>query len=182
MRMESRLLPLMFHIDTQLINSKQKIESVNRLEKWFDDGVILINMSATAHQEARAGSNRRRTKKANQQIFTDTAPASEYSRDFARVAAAIFPIGVTTENERNDVRIVCEAAKYGAILVTADGASRTQPGGILGNRHKLNGFVRIMTPEEAVNHVETKIRERDEFNREMTKWIKAELPPWTGKD
>jgi hypothetical protein len=73
-------------------------------------------------------------------------------------------------------------SKYGAILGTADGASRAQPGGILGNRHKLNGFVRIMTPEEAVKHVETKIHERDEFNREMTKWIKAELPPWTGKD
>jgi hypothetical protein len=39
-----------------------------------------------------------------------------------------------------------------------------------------------MTPEEAVSHVETKICEQDEFNREMTKWIKAELPPWTGKD
>jgi hypothetical protein len=80
------------------------------------------------------------------------------------------------------VRIVCEAAKYGAILVTADGASTAQPGGILGNRHKLSGFVRIMTPEEALSHVEAKISERDEFNREMTKWIKAELPPWSGKD
>jgi hypothetical protein len=45
MRMEPRLLPLMFHIDTQLINSKQNIESVNKFEKWFADGVILINMS-----------------------------------------------------------------------------------------------------------------------------------------
>ena len=180
--MEPRLLPLMFHIDTQLINSKQKIDPVNRLEKWCDDGVILINMSGTAHQEARAGSDKRRTRKANQQIFTDTTPASEYSQEFARVASAAFPTGVTTESQRNDVRIVCEAAKYGAILVTADGASRKQPGGILGNRHKLGGFVRIMTPEEAVSHVETKIRERDEFNLEVTEWTKAELPPWTGKD
>lgn len=23
------------------------------------------------------------------------------------------------------------------------------------------------------------MRERDEFKREVTKWIKAELPPWT---
>jgi hypothetical protein len=82
----------------------------------------------------------------------------------------------TTENQRNDVRTVCEAAKYSAILITADGASTAQPGGILGNRHKLSGFVRIMTPEEAVSHIETEIREREEFNREMAKWIKAELP------
>jgi hypothetical protein len=53
--MEVGLLPLMFHIDTNLINARQKLEAVNQLEKWFDDGIILIKMSGTAHMEAQAG-------------------------------------------------------------------------------------------------------------------------------
>ena len=46
----------------------------------------------------------------------------------------MFPNGAKDDNELNDVRIVCEAKKYEAILVTGDGGSKAQPGGILGNR------------------------------------------------
>jgi hypothetical protein len=69
--MERRLLPIgVFHLDTNLINARQKLEAVNQLEKWFDDGVILINMSGTAHIEAQAGGDVARARKANRQIFT----------------------------------------------------------------------------------------------------------------
>jgi hypothetical protein len=80
------------------------------------------------------------------------------------------------------VRIVCEAAKYGAILVTGDGGSKTQPGGILGNRHKLKNVVKILSPDEAMDFVRHRIRERDEFNIRFVKEFGGELPPWTGCD
>jgi hypothetical protein len=151
-----------FQIDANLINAHQKLPDVNKLEKWCEDEVILINMSSVAHAEAQAGNSPARIRKASTQIFTATQPVEPTDPIFKQVEEALFPGGAAAENQRNDVRIVCEAAKYQAILVTADGASKSQPGGILGNREKLP--VQVMSPEEAVVFVESKIRERDEFN------------------
>jgi hypothetical protein len=182
-RMQRRMLYIpVLHIDTNLINARQKLAAVNQLERWYEDEVILINMSSTAHGEAQAGNNELRTRKANQQIFTATGAIEHSDAVFKQVEAALFPEGAHDENQRNDVRIVCEAAKYAAILVTADGGSRLQPGGILGNRDKLRGLVQIMSPDEAVTYVREKIRERDDFNRRVAKEFGGELPPWTGQD
>lgn len=170
------------HIDTNLINARQKLAAVNQLEKWYEDEVILINMSATAHGEAQADGNSIRTRKANQNIFTATPPVDASDLIFQKVVSALFPDGARDENQRNDVRIVCEAAKYAAILVTADGGSKSQPGGILGNRHKLKEVVQILSPDEAVDFVRQKIRERDAFNVRLVKELSGELPPWTGRD
>ncbi len=101
---------------------------------------------------------------------------------YRKIEKALFPNGTHTDNQQNDVKIVFEAAKYVAILVTRDGGSRTQPGGILGNRDKLSGIVSIMTDREAVAFIRNKIRERDEFNRRVAQEFGAELPKWTGKD
>ena len=181
MKMERRMLYIpVLHIDTNLINARQKLPAVNQLEKWADDGVVLINMSGTAKQEATAGGDATRTRKANQQIYTATPV--ERDRLYRQIDAALFPSGATNENQHNDVSIVHEATKYAAILVTADGASNSQPGGILGNRDKLRGLVTILSPEEAVDFVRTKIRERDEFNARIAEEIDGELPEWTGKD
>ena len=181
--MERRLLYIpVLHIDTNLINARQKLAAVNQLEKWYDDEVILINMSATAHGEAQADGNAMRTRKANQNIFTATPPVEPTDPQFRKVESALFPDGARDENQLNDVRIVCEAAKYAAILVTGDGGSKTQPGGILGNRHKLKDLVKILSPDEAVDFVRQKIQERDEFNIQFVKEFGGELPPWTGHD
>jgi len=181
-RMERRLLYIVLHIDTNLINARQKLAAVNQLEKWYDDEVILINMSATAHGEAQADGNAMRTRKANQNIFTATPPVAPTDPLCKKVESALFLDGARDENQLNDVRIVCEAAKYAAILVTGDGGSKTQPGGILGNRHKLKDIVKILSPDEAVDFVRQKIQERDEFNVRFVKEFGSELPPWTGHD
>jgi hypothetical protein len=181
--MERRLLYIpLLHIDTNLINARQKLSAVNQLEKWYEDGVILINMSATAFGEAQADGNAMRTKKANQNIYTATPSVEAFDPLYQKVETALFQESARDENQRNDVRIVCEAAKYGAILVTGDGGSKTQPGGILGNRHKLKNVVKILSPDEAVDLVRKKIRERDEFNIRFVKEFGGELPPWTGCD
>ncbi len=170
------------HIDTNLINAKQKLDSVNQLERWYEDEVILINMSSIAHAEAQVDGNEGRVRKANQQIFTATEPVFEGEPIYDQVESALFPQGAAEENQKNDVRIVCEAAKYSAILVTNDGASRSQPGGILGNWHKLERLVKILSADEAVQFVRDAIRERDEFNAQVAREFAGELPPWTGHD
>ena len=145
MEMKRRLLYIpVFHIDANLINARQRLPAVNQLEKWFSDGVILIDMSGTARTEAKAGNDGQRDRKANRH-------------------------GAQTDSQRNDVKIVAGAAKYQAILVTADGASKSQPGGILGNRDKLKGRVRIVSPDEAVTLVREKILEREDFNQQMAR-------------
>jgi len=182
-QMNRRLLYIpVLHIDTNLINARQKLPAVNQLEKWFEDEVILINISGTARNEALAGNYVPRTRKANKQIYTATPPIEPSDPLYSKVEAALFPEGARDDNQRNDVRIVCEAAKYAAILVTGDGGSKSQPGGIIGNRDKLRDFAQILSPDEAVAFVREKIRERDEFNVQFAKEFDGELPPWTGAD
>ena len=45
MGLQRRLLHMpIIHIDTNLINARQRIDAVNQLERWHHDGVILVNM------------------------------------------------------------------------------------------------------------------------------------------
>ena len=172
------------HIDTNLINARQKMPDVNQLEKWCSDGVILINMAGIARAEALVGGDARRSEKANRQIFTTTPAASAHSAPFKAVEEVLFPTGAQSENQRNDVRIVADAIHYASILVTLDGGSKSQPGGILGNRDALakRFQIRILKPNEAAEFVRVKIHERDEFNRQFVREFGGELPDWTGKD
>jgi hypothetical protein len=184
LRFERRMLYLpVFHIDTNLINARQKLPEVNRLEKWCADEVILINMSGTAHEEAQADGNVLRMRKAAQHNYTIDAVEQELepSELFGKVCAAL---GAQSENQKNDARIVCTAIKYHATLVTNDGGSKSQPGGILGNRDKIRAIadLQIMTPAEAVALVEGKVAERDAFNRRIAGETGTPLPPWTGAD
>jgi hypothetical protein len=182
-QMERRLLYIpVLHIDTNLINARHKLPAVNQLEKWFEGGVILINMSGTAQRETRAGGNTLRARKANRQIYTATPSADASDPRYRQIEHALFPNGAEDDNQQNDVKIVFEAAKYAAILVTGDGGSKTQPGGILGNRHKLKSILQILSPDEAVAFIRGKIRERDEFNARVLKEFGGQLPVWTGAD
>ena len=172
-----------FHIDTNLINARGKLETMNQMEKWAEDEVILVHMSGVSFKEAQAGGNVARTRKALTHIFTltdeDIAPEDPTYR---RIEAALFPNGAKSDNERNDVKVVYEAKHYAAILVTRDGGSRTQPGGILGNRHKLKDFVEILSDVEAVEFIRGKIAERDKFNQRVARECGGVLPEWTGRD
>lgn len=180
-----RILPIpILHIDTNLINSRQKLPAVNQLEQWYADRVILINMAGTAREEALAGNDAKRTQKANQQIFTMTTPAPVNNARFKAIESILFPGGAKDENQRNDIRIVADAIHYQAILVTNDGGSKTQPGGILGNRDALfqKFNVRVLPAPEAIDFVRSKIRERDDFNRQWVQEFGGVLPEWTDQD
>ncbi|QWC99961.1 hypothetical protein G6728_07205 [Polynucleobacter paneuropaeus] len=171
-----------FQIDTNLLNAKQKLPEVNQLEKWANDEVILINMSSTARNESLAGNNQLRVQKANTHIFTVSESIDEDDPLYRRIESYIFPDGAKDENQKNDIRIVCEAQKYQAILVTNDGGSKKQPGGILGNRDKFRDRVMVMNPMEALQHIRMHIQERDRIARQVS--IAEGCPPpfWVGMD
>ncbi|HXU36694.1 MAG TPA: hypothetical protein VN937_10050 [Blastocatellia bacterium] len=69
-------------------------------------------------------------------------------------------------------------------LITNDGGSRRQPGGMLGNRKRLDEAlgIKIITDEEAVDQVRNLIRVRDD----RAKWCHDNdglpLPDWVGAD
>ena len=181
MQRRALYIPLL-HIDANLINARQKLPAVNQLEQWAKDGIICINMSSTASREARAGGDSNRTRKTDEQIHTLTPPAEANDPDYQHIEAAIFPEGAKDENQRNDVKIIFEAKNYAAILVTADGGSKNQPGGILGNRDKLKNILKIFSPDEAVDFVRNKIQERDDFNMRVAREVGGEVPEWAGSD
>lgn len=171
-----------FQIDTNLLNAKQRLPEVNQMEQWVKDEVILITMSSTAHSESLAGNNQNRAKKANANIFTVSEPIDDNDPLYKRIEAYIFPGGAKDENQRNDIRIVCEAIKYQAILVTNDGASNSQSGGILGNRDKFEHLVRAMSPREAIQFIKANILERDKLARQIVLTNGYSLPFWVGID
>ena len=183
--MGNRFVALMFHIDTNRINARQKLEHMNQLEQWAAVDVIALEMAEVTLNEATAGGNRERSSKARQSIFSEALATTPGERDMlVAIERILFPDGADDQNKRNDVEIVFTAAKYGRILVTADGASKTQPGGILGNAPALKKTigVEIMTDEQATMAVRKKIQARDarcvrrhEFNDEP-------LPDWIGLD
>lgn len=186
--MERRMLYTpVFHLDTNLINARQVNEAVNRLEKWRADGVICIAMAGVAHAEAQAGKGTgalARQRKAATHLYT-ISDAGEAKEDdtFTKVEKILWG-EAKDDNQANDVAIVCEAIKWHAILVTNDGDSSSQKGGILGNRDTLREQfgVEIYRPEEAVAVIREKIAVRDARNAEIAGMTGRPVPPWSGQD
>lgn len=183
--MDQRFIGLMFHLDTNRINAKQNLEHMNRLEQWEASDVITLDMAEVALNEAMAGGNAQRAAKALNSIYSETSVStSQEQQTLVAIERILFPEGADDQNKRNDVEIVFNAAKYCRILVTADGDSRTQPRGILGNAEALKKAVgvEIMTDAEAVKCVERKIHARDARCRRRFELEGTPIPDWVGQD
>lgn len=172
-----------FQIDANRINSSGRLEYMNTLERWHKNKVIKIKMAQPAQDEAAHG-NHYRARKAYSYIFTMTKSRTQKEAELLEcIENILFPRGASTKNEKNDIEIVFNAWKYGCILVTNDGSSRRQPGGILGNRDKLLDLgIEVLTDEEAVVLIKRLIRERDSLERENSKITGNPLPEWVGLD
>jgi hypothetical protein len=181
---DRRLLGVGFLVDTNCVNARQKIEAMNELEGWAADDLIELITSEVAQKEALAGNNGLRAAKAYSFIFTESAITTNDERKFMQqIEQIVFPGGAANENQRNDVEIVFNAAKYMRTLVTHDGGSKSQPGGILGHRDELRELgIKIMTPAEAVAQVRKEIELRDRSAHQMAELGAAPLPDWVGKD
>ena len=183
MTAHDRYLYLVFHIDANRINARGKLEHVNRLEKWRADGLIDVMMSRTAQAEAATGSETRMTK-AYGYIFTMTSDLTQTEgKRRSEISRILFPHGLQSRNEQNDVDIVFNADKYRAILVTNDGASKSQPAGILGRRDELTNIgIRVVSDREAVEMVLNAIASRDDRIRRICNANNESPPIWVGSD
>jgi hypothetical protein len=172
-------------LDANRINSRQRDVHVNQLERWHDSDVITLIMSESSQREARADGDRRRVQKALGYGATLTHADTRDEREtLQKIEHILFPKGAVTQNHRNDIDIVFNAQKYtGGLLVTNDGGSRSQPGGILGNAGALLALgVRAVRGEQAVVWIAERIRTRDNNIRLSAELYGTPIPEWVAKD
>ena len=81
------------------------------------------------------------------------------------------------------MEIVFNSGKYMRPLITQDGASHSQPRGILGSREALAKLgVSVISPQEAVERVRKEIKFRDTHARKMAEVTGEPVPDWVDKD
>jgi len=179
-----RFVYRVFQIDTNRINSKSKIPAMNQLEIWHKNRVILLEMAEVAQDEALVGNDSNRTEKALGYIHSKSlANTREEQETIHEIVKILFPKGIKTANQANDVEIVFTAGKYNSILITCDGASKSQPGGILGHKDELRKLgIKVMSDIEAVEYIRTLIVARDILVRENCSRTGEPLPDWVGLD
>jgi hypothetical protein len=173
-----------FTVDTNCVNAKQKLQEMNRLEQWAENELILLQTTEVAQSEMLVGSNPKRIEKAYTYIFSLSEITTDQEREvMVKIEAILFPSGARNQNQKNDIEIVFNSMKYSAPLVTNDGGSKTQPGGILGNKNELRVLgIEVFSPQEAVAKVESEIRKRDQRAKQWAEFNGKALPAWVGKD
>lgn len=171
-------------LDANRINSRGRLENMNQLERWADAGVILLSMSEVAQLEAAAGGDATREAKAYSYIASGTFLGTPDERaKLLEIEQILFGGAVPTVSDRNDALIVFNAWKYGRLLVTADGRSRSQPGGILGNRDALRSAgIDVATDGDAVATIRHRIEQRDRLATFYHQEHGHPLPDWVGHD
>lgn len=185
MGMPNRFVAIEYMIDANRANAKGLLVAMNQLQKWDEDGVISLVMSDTARDEIARGGSAARLRRVDGQIYTRTViTTDEQFRAKDKIEAILAPAGVQNQNQENDVDIVFQAYHNKLLLITNDGGSRRQPGGMLGNRKRLDEAlgIKIITDEEAVDHVRGLIRARDDRAKWWHDHDGLPLPDWVGVD
>ena len=173
-----------FQIDTNRINSREHLPYMNQLEQWHKRGVIHIDLSEIAQEEVIQSRDQQRAEKALGHIYSKTLASTQDEQELLhKIENILFPQGAKNQNQKNDIEIIFNANKYGSILVTADGASKSQPGGILGHKAELKILgIDVMSDQEAVDYIRNLIQKRDQRAIKMNKSFGLHLPDWVGKD
>lgn len=175
-----------FVIDANRINARGKLPHMCQLEKWGRDGVTRIVISNEASEEASRGNTARRDKAADHINTVTHVRAPDEIQLLKAIVDVLSSGGTKKTNDEIDARIVFNAAKYLDILITNDGASNSQPGGILGHRDKLRSLhpsIKIMSDLEAVSFVRERIKQRDDQIRLIVEaFPSATTPSWVGQD
>lgn len=173
----------MFVVDTNCVNARQSMPEMNRLEEWAEKRIITLETTEVAQNEMAHGNNHIRKAKAYGFIFTMSGVSTgEERKILSEIENILFPSGAANQNQKNDVEIVFNAYKYSP-LITNDGGSKSQPGGILGNRDKLLSLgIRVITPQEAVEIVLSALKSRDSYAKQWHLLYGGEIPFWVEQD
>jgi len=178
-----RLEGLKFVIDTCLVNTKAKNSHMNAFEKWERDGIITAYSTKGLWEETR-GTPFYKKATGRSSLHAKSCDESENERLRQRIQEIVFPQGTKSPNDRVDVEAIRVSKVWGAIFVTNDGASRRQPGGILGARDRLHQEigVQIMRAQEAAELIKRRIVGRDDLEAWAAARENRPLAEWYQKD
>lgn len=184
MKPKRNLTHIAFIVDTNCVNARQVMPEMNQLEDWASKELILLQTTEIAQNEMAAGNNAARIAKAYSFIYTMSKRTThEETAKLQKIEDILFPNGAVTQNQKNDVEIVFNAGKYPKPLITNDGGSKSQPGGILGNKHALASIgIDVINPAEAVSKVKASLQDRDKYARQWALKNGAEVPSWVGQE
>jgi hypothetical protein len=179
-----RIKELFFVIDTCLLNLRQRSQAVNQLEKWYRDGLIKLRSTGQLWDETKTSSAYHQKATKYPALFARSCSEADNEALCSKISEIIFPKGIKTRNDHIDVEAIFVAKMWGAIFVTNDGDSKTQPRGVLGSRDRLHREigVQVMRPEEAVEIIKRRIALRDKWELQSADRESRTVADWCGKD
>jgi hypothetical protein len=141
-----------FFLDANCVNARQGCLAMNALEELERCRLIELNYSETSQNEASKNSTRR-AEKASEYPYIRLN--SEWDRPEFRqqIERIVFPQGAQTPQMRNDIDLLHLAEMDGSPVVTLDGDSSSQTGGILGHAAELEDLgISVLRPTDALIH------------------------------
>ena len=132
--------PPLFVLDANACNSLQRIGQLNELERMRETRLIDLLYTETTWDEAQLGSLKRHSK-VSKYLFVGLANDEcncQLQQPWREaIARVVFPGGLRSDNQRRDVEALLTVKMSKGCFVTSDGASKSQPGGILGHKAEL---------------------------------------------
>ena len=131
-----------------------KFLSPSYLREVYAEGKILLSMQKTAYSEAGFGSLLRQQKSELYLYEEIINQKQRFEYKYKQIESMVFPNGAKEKNRKNDLEILVYAAITQIPLITNDGASKSQPGGMLGNKVALKKLgIRVFSPSEALAEI-----------------------------
>jgi len=142
-----------FVLDANCCNARQQVPELNELEELRDARRIVLVYAESSREEAMHG-NSPRDKKVDQFSWLEINENGHNQEVWASIEVILFPDGAKDKNQLCDVRAVYHAERLCWPLITMDGASKSQPKGILGNATGLLEIgVEVISPAEALRRI-----------------------------
>ena len=176
-----------FIVDSNRVNSRGALPAMTTLRKWADAGDIKLDYTEEIWAELENSQNPK-IQAASRELgarFANSLDEKEEAEERSKIAQIVFPNGLQFDSDRVDVDTIRIAQLWNAIVITNDGDSKRQPGGILGAKRRLHQEigVEVMRDFEAEKLVIQLIRERDRMEiglaakegREPAAWVRWEL-------
>lgn len=182
----TRRLRQPFIVDTNRANTRRQLFAMNKLQQWKSDGVIRLNYTFEIQRELERCRNPkfREASHALGVLFARSCSAIEEKEQRDKIAGIIFPNGLKDNTDRVDVDTIRVAQLWGAIVITDDGASKRQPGGLLGATLRLHREVgvKVIRDVDAEGMVSRLINQRDQLEIFEAAFEKRTVADWCGKD
>lgn len=132
---------------------------MNELELLASKGLCELLMPKVAWSEAEKGTDILRKEKAWSYYFIGLTGTNSQQYWFKRIENIVFPSGANNQNQINDVWILVTTREMGYPIVTNDGDSKSQSGGMLGNKDQLKALgIKVLRDFEAVKLVKNNLQ------------------------